>query len=80
MLWEHETVGLTPTTRTSIGLSSNGRTTEFGSVDRGSIPCSPANNIFLCSSMVEHSTVNRVVVGSSPTWEAIYLIQIEIIM
>ena len=30
-------------------------------------------SIFLSSSMAEHSAVNRVVVGSSPTWGAHYL-------
>ena len=30
-------------------------------------------SIFLSSSMAEHSAVNRVVVGSSPTWGAVYL-------
>ena len=31
---------------------------------------SPPDSIFLSSSMAEHSAVNRVVVGSSPTWGA----------
>ena len=30
------------------------------------------DSIFLSSSMAEHSAVNRVVVGSSPTWGASY--------
>ena len=33
----------------------------------------PSKNIFLDSSMVEHSAVNRVVVGSSPTRGAFWL-------
>ncbi len=32
---------------------------------------SPDSFIFLSSSMAEHSAVNRVVVGSSPTWGAV---------
>ena len=31
---------------------------------------SSPDSIFLSSSMAEHSAVNRVVVGSSPTWGA----------
>ena len=34
------------------------------------------NDIFLDSSMVEHSAVNRVVVGSSPTRGAVRIIMI----
>ena len=33
-------------------------------------------SIFLSSSMAEHSAVNRVVVGSSPTWGAEALLQV----
>ena len=34
------------------------------------------DSIFLSSSMAEHSAVNRVVVGSSPTWGALRLVNV----
>ena len=56
-----------PIPNTEVKLSSAESTWLDTAREDRSLP----DSIFLSSSMAEHSAVNRVVVGSSPTWGAI---------
>ena len=57
-----------PIPNTEVKLSSAESTWLDTAREDRSLP----ESIFLSSSMAEHSAVNRVVVGSSPTWGANY--------
>ena len=57
-----------PIPNTEVKLSSAESTWLDTAREDKSLP----DSIILSSSMAEHSAVNRVVVGSSPTWGAIY--------
>ena len=68
VVWDHVNAGSNPVISTYGSLAQLGEHLPYKQGSRVQISLVPF--ILTSSSMVKHSAVNRVVVGSSPTWPA----------